>query len=183
MKKLLKAIYFATEAHLNQTRKDKITPYIEHPLGVALILSRITDKDNIIIAGILHDVIEDTKTTKNQILQNFGSGITQIVLECSEQNKKLDWKTRKESMLKKVKFLSREAALVKSADILHNLFEAVQKVKAEGISYFQNFNTDGITKIKYERRRLEELKKYHGDISLLSEIETYVEFLEKSLDN
>lgn len=181
MDNLLKAVYFATNAHLHQKRKDKITPYIEHPLAVALILSRLTDDQDVIIAGILHDVLEDTDTSEKQLCEQFGTKVATIVKACTEQSKNQDWVSRKAAVLQKIKDMDESSALVKAADTLHNLYEAAQKVKEEGINYFKNFNTDGVTKIKYERNRLEELKKYHGDILILPEIEKCVAFLEKSL--
>lgn len=181
MDELLKAIYFATNAHISQKRKDKITPYIEHPLAVALILSQLTHNQDIIIAGILHDVIEDTNSTQEQLYYRFGAKVTNMVIACSEQDKNLDWSTRKEIVLQKIKDLDHSTALIKAADTLHNLSEAVEKVKTDGIAYFQNFNTDGITKIRYERRRLEELKKYHSTINILDDIENCVAFLERAL--
>ena len=70
-----KAIDFAVSVHRTQTRKGKATPYIVHSLSVGLILSRVTDNEDIIIAGILHDTIEDCKpygsVTKELIAQEF----------------------------------------------------------------------------------------------------------------
>lgn len=86
MDKLIKAIYFSAVAHKNQRRKDlnKI-PYINHPIEVIYLLSEtgVTDIDTL-CAAILHDTIEDTNTTYEQLYENFGKTVADIVRECSD---------------------------------------------------------------------------------------------------
>ncbi|KAJ2996673.1 Guanosine-3',5'-bis(diphosphate) 3'-pyrophosphohydrolase MESH1 [Globomyces sp. JEL0801] len=83
-KLLLDAIHFACLKHSTQRRKDGAeTPYINHPIGVAHILmfeGNVTDID-IVIAAILHDTIEDTDTSVDEIISRFGQRIANIVLE------------------------------------------------------------------------------------------------------
>ena len=181
MKRLLQAIYFATLKHAGQTRKDKKTAYISHPLAVGVILSRITDDENTIIAGILHDIVEDSRAKEQEVMRLFGPEVTRIVMECSEKDKSKSWKDRKQEVLEEVNHLSNEAALVKSADSLHNLYELVEKFKEFGLSYFDNFNASVEDKMEYERKKLEKFKRCHKDNSLLAEIENYLQFLEHSI--
>lgn len=181
MEKLLKAIYFATSKHINQKRKDKLTPYISHPLAVAVILSRVTTNKDIIIAGILHDVIEDSDATKEQIEELFGSRVARMVVDCSEEDKSLCWEKRKHEVLKKISRLSDNSSLVKTADILHNTYDSVQGLKKAGVSYFENFNASVIDKFSYERERLEKFKKHHPNNKLIGVIENYLMLIEKAV--
>src|SRR5687768_16215143 len=97
--KFQKAIKFAIKVHQGQTRKGKDETYIVHPLAVGLILSRVTSDEDIIIAGILHDTIEDCKPygsiTKELIVKEFGENVAEMVNDSTEQDKSLPWDERK----------------------------------------------------------------------------------------
>lgn len=118
---LLKAVNFAAGKHTFQRRKDQFkSPYINHPIEVAYILSDhgVTDV-NVLQAAVLHDTIEDTETKKQELVENFGEKVTSIVLECSD-DKTLDKVTRKRLQLQHALHASLEARLVKLADKYSN---------------------------------------------------------------
>jgi len=121
--RLLKAFDFAAVKHKDQRRKDpNKTPYINHPIGVAQIISKeanITDPD-ILIAAVLHDTVEDTDTTLEEIQDIFGSKIKCIVDEVSDDKHKSK-EERKQAQIDKSPFASYEAKIVKLADKLYNL--------------------------------------------------------------
>ena len=80
------AIYFATRAHNGQKRKsDKDVDMIFHPFTVGMMLQRSGASEEAVIAGILHDVVEDTRYTINDIKEEFGDDIAKVVLEVSEK--------------------------------------------------------------------------------------------------
>ena len=120
---LLKAIDFAAIKHKDQRRKDpNKTPYINHPIGVAQIISKeanISDID-ILIGAVLHDTVEDTETTLDEIEEVFGSKIRIIVDEVSDDKLKSK-EERKQAQIDKSPFVSYEAKIVKLADKLYNL--------------------------------------------------------------
>lgn len=120
--KLINCIDFAAKKHVAQRRKNKNKdPYINHPIDLAntLVNCGITDLD-ILCAAILHDTIEDTNTTKNELLENFGEVITSLVMECSD-DKSLDKITRKKLQISHAKTTSDKAKLVKLADKYSNI--------------------------------------------------------------
>lgn len=121
--RLMKALDFAAIKHKDQRRKDpNETPYINHPIGVAQIISKeanITDTD-ILIAAILHDTVEDTDTTLEEIQDLFGSKIRNIVFEVTD-DKASSKDARKQAQIDKSPFASYEAKIVKLADKLYNL--------------------------------------------------------------
>ena len=178
MDKLLQAIDFATVKHLDQKRKDKKTPAISHVLAVGLILSQITNDKEIVVAGVLHDVLEDTDTSKEEIRQTFGERVLKLVDDVSEEDKTLDWATRKNNVLKKIAGIGRDSAMIKAADTLHNMYTLMCDVKKNGQAFFGNFNANKTDKLAYERKRLAELKKYYGDIAILDDVGTCLDFLE-----
>ena len=115
------AIEVATKAHKNQMRKTTDTPYISHPFSVGMILSRVGCTEDVIVAGILHDTVEDTDITLEYIRENFGEKVAAIVEGCSEPDKSLSWEERKEHTLEYLRTAPLEVLLVACADKLHNI--------------------------------------------------------------
>jgi len=87
MNKILAAIAFAADKNRNQRRKDAAaSPYINHPIALANILANEAgiDDERVLIAAILHDTVEDTETTAQELVRHFGQEIADIVLEVSD---------------------------------------------------------------------------------------------------
>lgn len=122
MHRYVKACSFAAEKHKNQHRKDENkTPYINHPLQVAEILSECGVDDEIVLtSAVLHDTIEDTKTTMEELIDIFGVEIANIVQECSDDKLKSKVK-RKQLQIEHASHVSDRAKLVKLADKYANL--------------------------------------------------------------
>lgn len=93
--KIHNAIIFASIKHQNQKRKGTNLPYIVHPMEVMQILTENGCNENVIVAGILHDTLEDTDTTPQEIEKEFGKDILAIVQTESEDKSKT-WKERKQ---------------------------------------------------------------------------------------
>ncbi|XP_045888221.1 guanosine-3',5'-bis(diphosphate) 3'-pyrophosphohydrolase MESH1 [Micropterus dolomieu] len=120
---LLETVHFAAEKHRNQRRKDSEgTPYINHPIGVARILSYeggVTDIE-VLQAAVLHDTVEDTDTTPAELEAKFGPIVARIVQEVTD-DKSLPKQERKRQQVEHAAHCSRQAKLVKLADKLYNL--------------------------------------------------------------
>lgn len=122
MDKRIKATDFAARAHSEQRRKDqKKTPYINHPIEATWLLSQggVTDVDTL-CAAVLHDTIEDTGVTYEELCREFGENVANIVRECSD-NKSLPKVERKQEQIVHARAASTSAKLVKAADKLSNL--------------------------------------------------------------
>ncbi|XP_055324064.1 guanosine-3',5'-bis(diphosphate) 3'-pyrophosphohydrolase MESH1 [Sitodiplosis mosellana] len=117
-----KCIDFAARKHRDQRRKDpEKTPYINHPIGVAYLLTEANVVDqNVLMAAILHDTVEDTKTTFDEIEKHFGKAVRDIVDEVTDDKLKPK-QERKRLQIVHAKGASHEAKLVKLADKLYNL--------------------------------------------------------------
>lgn len=145
---ILRAAHYATQKHGTQTRKGSGLPYIEHPVGVASILATefgITD-GNVIAAGLLHDVIEDCYAADQtmdglvEIRKRFGVRVAEIVREVSD-DRKLTKEERKRDRIAHAASISKEACLVKMADMTHNLRDRANallpgETKEGNIGYF-----------------------------------------------
>ena len=117
------ALAFSAEKHKNQRRKDaQITPYINHPIELVNVLVNeggVMSWD-VLCAALLHDVIEDTQTTEEELVTKFGKKVAAIVLELSD-DKSLAKDVRKSLQIAHAPFASHEAKLVKLADKICNL--------------------------------------------------------------
>lgn len=115
---LLRAIEFAAEKHKQQKRKGKNqTPYINHPIQVAHLLAEFGQEENsaLLMAAILHDTIEDTATTQDELAATFGQQVAQIVLEVTD-DKSLPVLERKRLQVVQTPKKSVEAKMLKIAD-------------------------------------------------------------------
>ena len=122
-KQLITAIAFAADKHRNQRRKDAdASPYINHPIALAnLLLNEAGVEDQrVLIAAILHDTIEDTDTTEQELVKHFGKDVADIVLEVTG-DKALPKAERKRLQIEHAAHISRRAKLVKLADKICNL--------------------------------------------------------------
>ena len=129
----IKAVAFASEKHRNQRRKDAdASPYINHPIALANVLANdggVVDA-TILCAAVLHDTIEDTKTTADELKQMFGDKVTSIVLEVTD-DKSLAKEIRKEEQVRHAPHISAEAKLVKLADKICNLRDILASPPAD----------------------------------------------------
>lgn len=125
---------FAIKAHKGQIRKsDREKPMIIHPINVGNILEEYGFDENIIAAGFLHDVVEDTKYTKEDIEEKFGSDITSLVMGDSEPDKSLSWEERKKHTIEQVKDLDLRHKAIVCADKISNLedLRIISEIKGE----------------------------------------------------
>lgn len=118
---IVNAVYFAAEKHTGQFRKDEKTPYINHPIGVAKILinANITDS-NTLQAALLHDVLEDTKCTYEELVKKFGLEVANLVRELTDDTS-LDTNTKKLIQIEHILTMSLTAVNIKLADRIYNL--------------------------------------------------------------
>ncbi len=135
-----KAKEFAIMAHKNQVRKNEPDkPMIMHPLSVGNLLEEYGYDENMISAGYLHDIIEDTKYSLEDIEKEFGSDIAALVMSASEPNKSLSWEERKQHTIDTTKLLPLRNKLIICADKINNLEDLMIKFNKTGIKDFSLF--------------------------------------------
>jgi len=133
LKQLLKALAFAAHKHRDQRRKDvESSPYINHPIALANILcneGHITDI-SVICAALLHDTVEDTDTTPEELERKFGEEIRDIVMDVTD-DKTLDKAARKQYQIEHAAHISDQAKRVKLADKISNLRDVASSPPAD----------------------------------------------------
>lgn len=133
------AIIFAAVKHKDQKRKGTDIPYIVHPMEVMQILTAMGCPENVVIAGILHDTLEDTDTSPDEIRDSFGDEVLKIVQTESEDKSKT-WKERKQHTVDCLRTDTRETKLVCLADKLSNLRSIYADFTAIGNEIWKRFN-------------------------------------------
>lgn len=149
---LNKAIMFATKAHEGQVRKVDHSAFIIHPLAVGCLLADAGASEAEVVAGILHDTVEDTDVTMEDIQAAFGDEVTALVAGCTE-NKALSWEERKKQTIADLAVASEGVCLVTCADKIHNLQVSVVGIREHGPAFFAPF-----------KRGYAEQKWYYGSI-------------------
>ena len=123
MNTIIKALAFAAHKHRDQRRKDAdASPYINHPIALADVLANEAgiEDERVLVAAILHDTVEDTETTEQELVRNFGQEVADIVSEVTD-DKNLPKAERKRLQIEHASSISRRAKLVKLADKVSNL--------------------------------------------------------------
>ena len=153
--RLDKAIIFATEAHSGQTRKRENIPYILHPLEVASIVSEITKNEDVIIAAMLHDTVEDTYVDIGMIYDKFGKRVAELV-EAETEDKREDlppaqtWKIRKEESIEHLRNTrDTDIKILWLADKVSNLRSIYSVYLKKGDDVWSRFNMTDISEQKW----------------------------------
>lgn len=135
------ALRFAKLAHDGQVRKGTKKPYVSHCMEVARILHKNGYSEDCIVAGLLHDTVEDTDVTLNDIRIGFGEKVEKIVkYVTADMSPELSWTERKVRYIKNLTDAPEESIAVASADKLHNITETFEQWLKVGDSVFLIFN-------------------------------------------
>jgi (p)ppGpp synthase/HD superfamily hydrolase len=139
-----RAFTFASEKHSGQTRKASAIPYIAHLIGVASLVLEAGGDEDLAIAALLHDVVEDCgglPMLKN-VQRRFGKRVARIVDGCTDAytDPKPAWKERKENYIARLKREDADTRLVSAADKLNNIRSILSDYRAIGESVWSRFN-------------------------------------------
>lgn len=140
MDKLKEALEFARQAHGEQKRKYTNEPYIEHPKRVAEIVKGVKHTEAMICAAYLHDVVEDTPVTHQEIEQRFGREVAHLVHELTDEYMKeaypgLNRKARKKREVERQAKMSPQAKTIKLADVIDNTRDIIKNDKDFAVKY------------------------------------------------
>ncbi|WP_010098227.1 HD domain-containing protein [Ornithinibacillus scapharcae] len=152
-----KAREFATKAHAGQKRKNSNDDYITHPIRVAERLEREGFSDELVCAGYLHDVVEDTIYEREDIERLFGIKVADMVAAHTEDKSK-SWKDRKQHTIDTIKQADKEIKYLIVADKLDNLIGLERDLKMLGPSVWKNFNA-GIEEQKWYNESIAQYMK------------------------
>ncbi len=157
-----KAVILAYERHKGQERKVNGEQYINHPLRVSeLIIQNFPDHKRLLdirIVALLHDLLEDTNTTKKELEEKFGEKIAELVVNLTEDKKILDKDERHKEHLKKLKIASDDAKIVKLCDIADNVSTVNEEHRWKGYLARSKITLENIN-VKENKEEFEKLKE------------------------
>ena len=139
------ALRFAMDAHAGMVRKAERIPYINHPMEVATIAATMTDNQEVLAAALLHDVVEDTDHTLDEIVQHFGLRVAELVASETE-NKRDDlsrsasWRMRKEESLAMLEAADRDMKILWLSDKLANMRSFYRMYLVRGSALWETFH-------------------------------------------
>jgi (p)ppGpp synthase/HD superfamily hydrolase len=186
-----RALEVAAVAHRDQVRKGGKLPYVTHPVHVAILLLKYGFPEEVIIAGVLHDVVEDTDVTIGSIAEQFGNGVAVLVSQVTEQ--KLDsiggeprpWRARKEEQLRRLgqapMVLARNVAALKAADALHNCETTLRDVQTLGAAAWERFRAPAEEQLWYYGSLTSFVEAALGDHPLAQELRQTVDALARTV--
>jgi len=149
------AIEFAVRAHKGQYRKGTKIPYVVHPINMGRILIENGCSDRVVIAGILHDVIEDTDVSIDLIREQFGEDVANLVMWGSEKDKSDTWENRKRHTLASLESAPMDVLLISLVDKLDNIRSMRAGSEREGEEFWVRFNRPKVAQAWYYRGLLD----------------------------
>lgn len=158
------AIEFATKKHSGQFRKSTAIPYILHPLEVLQILYSMRADTNVMIAGVLHDTVEDTDTTLDEIRELFGNDVTELVASNSEDKSKT-WDERKQHTIDDLAGANKRVKMLIMADKLSNIRSIAHDYKNIGDELWKRFNAPKKKQAWYYDGILDAIYDMHNDVN------------------
>jgi (p)ppGpp synthase/HD superfamily hydrolase len=181
------ALILAAREHRRQNRKGTGVPYITHPVHVSVILARYGFPDPVIIAGLLHDVVEDQDYPLRRIEAAFGPDVAEMVAALSEQKRDQrgdvrPWDVRKREALERLWRANTGAVAVKAADVLHNARALVADLRREGPGVWDRFNSGPGPSLQYYRNVADVARERLGDHPLVAELDDALDDLELVID-
>lgn len=179
--KIFNALIFATNAHTGQYRKSTQFPYIVHPVAVMQELIQNGASEDAIVAGILHDTLEDTPTTPDDLRAAFGERITQLVMGASEPDKTQTWEERKRHTIAELSQCNdTEQLMIICADKLSNISSIWADLVKYGDAIWGRFNR-GEEQQKWYYCSLAQIFAQHTDKSPL--FEKYIKMVQQVFPN
>jgi (p)ppGpp synthase/HD superfamily hydrolase len=142
--RFLRAFLFAAEKHSGQARKASTIPYIAHLMGVASLALEAGGDEDIAIAALLHDVVEDCGGAPmlKEVRRSFGKHVAEMVDGCTDADTepKPPWRERKEKYIRRLKTEAADTRLVSASDKLNNIRSIISDYRAIGESVWSRFN-------------------------------------------
>ena len=179
--RFLRAFSFAAEKHAGQMRKASTIPYIAHVMGVASLVLEFGGDEDLAIAALLHDVVEDCGGAPmlEEVRRGFGPRVAKIVDGCTDSDTypKPPWRERKETYIHLLKRADADTRLVSAADKLNNVRSILSDYRQVGESIWARFNGGREGTLWYYRALLQEFLRRKPN-RLMRELELAVGELE-----
>ena len=179
-----RALLFATQKHAGQIRKGTPAPYISHLMGVTGLVLEAGGDEDLAIAALLHDVVEDCGGAPmlREVRRRFGKRVAHVVEGCTDtdQDPKPPWRQRKETYIKRLRTADADVRLVSAADKVHNARHILTDYYEVGEAIWERFSGKREGTVWYYRTLLREFRR-KGTNRLVRELGRVVSELESAV--
>jgi (p)ppGpp synthase/HD superfamily hydrolase len=179
------ALVLAACVHRTQTRKGGDIPYVVHPVHVSVILLRYGFAEDVVVAGLLHDVVEDQDVPLADVEAAFGPAVAAMVAALTEQKKEAGvrrpWEIRKKEALAQIRQASLDAVAVKAADALHSTRTMASDLRREGPRFWRSFSRGPFETLWYYQSVAEIVCQRMSSHPLAAELRAAVDGLEQAI--
>jgi (p)ppGpp synthase/HD superfamily hydrolase len=179
------ALVLAARAHRDQVRKGTDIPYVVHAFHVSAILLRYGYGEDVTIAGLLHDVVEDQGIALSCIQSDFGPAVAEMVQALSERKTEggetRPWEARKRELLAQLRAAGPQTAAVKAADTLHNARRTAADLRREGPRLWRLFSRGPQQSLWYYENVVAIVREHLGAHPLAEELAAAVQDLEQAI--
>lgn len=177
------ALILSAKLHRQQVRKGTDTPYIVHPVYVSLLLLQHGFDEDVAIAGLLHDAPEDQRYSLEDIADQFGARVAELVAAVSEHRYagevERPWEARKQEKLASLRTATPDALAIAAADALHNASTILSDVRAHGLAVWTRFKRGREGTLWYYRAMTDLLIERMGSHPLALELAGAVDAMEQ----
>ena len=171
---LEEAIAYAVRMHRGAVRKGTVIPYIVHPLEVMNTLLIMGADMALVAAGVLHDTVEDTEATLEDIAKNFGREVADLVASHTEMDKSLPWRERKEIALEHLAKASKREQMLVLADKLSNIEAMARDFDNVGDALWDRFNKGRDEQEWYYREAVKAMSKLGEELDVMQYYHRFV---------
>jgi (p)ppGpp synthase/HD superfamily hydrolase len=177
------ALEIAATAHKEQSRKGNGMPYIVHPVHVAIILLKYGFAEEVVIAGLLHDVVEDTEMGLATIREQLGERVATLVAHMTDapygEREHLTWEAQRAILLEHLRHGDPDVVAIKVADCLHNVATLNLELQSIGISIWERFSRGAVPTLEFHRKVLVVAEQVLGNHPMVTEFRDTIDQVAK----
>lgn len=178
--RLMRGIATASRAHDGHYRKGPGVPYISHPMAVMLIAASVTNDEDVLLAALFHDILEDVPEnySRAEMEDEFGPRVVEIVEGVTKNSSLPSWQERADAYLEQLSRGSAESIIVAAADKFHNLSQTLEDLDREGHSLWRRFRSTPSQQLWWYTNVRNVIAERLPDMPLLDDLDILIERLD-----
>ena len=181
--RLMRGIAIASRAHDGHYRKGSGVPYISHPMSVMLIAASVTNDEDVLLAALFHDILEDVPEnySRAEMEDEFGPRVVEIVEGVTKDSSLPSWQERADAYLEQLSHGSEESLIVAAADKFHNLSQTLEDLDRDGHALWERFRSTPSQQLWWYTSVRNVIAERLPDLPLLADLGVLIERLDSWL--
>lgn len=181
--RLMRGIATASRAHDGHYRKGSGLPYISHPMSVMLIAASVTNDEDVLLAALFHDILEDVPEnySRAEMEDEFGPRVVEIVEGVTKDSSLPSWQERADAYLEQLSHGSEESLIVAAADKFHNLSQTLEDLDRDGHALWERFRSTPSQQLWWYTSVRNVIAERLPDLPLLADLGVLIERLDSWL--